>query len=41
MEVAIGEYGVDLTKMQNAASKKYFEDRDQHTLMIEEQVAGK
>lgn len=38
LEVAIGEYGVDLTKMMNAATKKYYEDRDHHALMIEQHV---
>lgn len=26
MEVAVGEYGVDVSKMINAALKKYYED---------------
>lgn len=38
MEVAVGDYEVDLNRMINAASKKYYEDRDQHCLMIEQQV---
>lgn len=32
MEVAVGEYEVDLTKMMSTAVKKYYEDRDKHYL---------
>lgn len=38
MEVAVGDYDVDLSRMVNAATKKYYEDRDHHCLMIEQQV---
>lgn len=32
MEVAIGEYDIDLTKMMGTALKKYYEERDAHSL---------
>lgn len=32
MEVAIGEYDIDLTKMMGTALKKYYEERDAHAL---------
>lgn len=32
MEVAIGEYDIDLTKMMGTALKKYYEERDAHVL---------
>lgn len=38
MEVAVGEYEIDMSKMVHAASKKYYEDRDHYSLMIEQQV---
>ena len=32
MEVAIGEYDIDLTKMMGTALKKYYEERDAHSI---------
>lgn len=32
MEVAIGEHDIDLTKMMGTALKKYYEERDAHSI---------
>lgn len=32
MEVAVGEYDIDLSKMMGTALKKYYEERDAHAL---------
>lgn len=44
MEVATGEYDTDLSKLVASATKKYYEDRDDHVLQIEshfEEMSGK